>query len=188
MNREVALLNEIKNMKTFAARSWVTFIAAGSLFLGASLSLQAKTISFPEKDPAFTFNLPDSWTTETGPDGRLYCTAPDGFKFGIVVSPSVKNAEDAKALVPTILKAMSDAMKCENYKMLDGHTGQVGKIWMSSYEATGKVEGTEMSMNAVVFSLTPGKYFSIVGAAPRDLNKAHDKDMNDVISSMTPIE
>ena len=177
-------------MKRLIARSFVICLATGCLLLGGSLSLQAKTVEFPEKDPAFTFNLPDGWTTETAKDGRIYCTAGDGsgFKFGIVASPGVKNADDAKDLLPKVLKAMSDAMKCENFKIGDGHTGDVGKLWMTAAEATGKLDGTEMSMNAVVFSLTPGKYFSIVGAASKEVNKAHDKDMNDIFGSIAAVE
>jgi hypothetical protein len=175
-------------MKTLIARSFVTFVATGCLLLGASRSLQAKTVEFPEKDPAFTFNLPDGWTTETEKDGRIYCTAGDGFKFGIVASPGVENAEEAKALLPTILKAMSDAMKCESFKMEEEHTGEVGKLWMTARSASGKLAGNEMSMHAVVFSLTPGKYFSLVGASTKELNEAHDKDMNEVIASIAAVE
>jgi hypothetical protein len=45
-----------------------------------------------------------------------------------------------------------------------------------------------MALNAVVFSLEPGKYFTIVGAAPAILDKAHDKEMNELIKSITSVE
>jgi hypothetical protein len=165
-----------------------SFLAAAViLFLGAPL-LHAKTVQFPEKDPAFTFNMPDGWSTESGTDGRIYCTAPDGFKIGLVASPGVSDADDAKALLPKILKGMGDAMKCDNYKAEEAHSGEIGKMWLTSMEAKCSSEGTDMSLNAVVFSLAPGKYFSIVGAAPATLNKAHDKDMNDLINSITAVK
>ena len=117
-------------MKTLIAKSFLTCLAAGCLFLAPALSLQAKTVKFPADDPAFSFNLPDGWTTETGKDGRLYCTAGDGseFKIGFVASPGVKNADDAKELLPKILKGMSDAMKCENYKASEVKTGKMGAL------------------------------------------------------------
>ncbi len=175
-------------MKTSVTRLVITCIVTGGLLLSASLSLQAKKMEFPEKDPAISFDVPDGWTSETGPDGRMYFTAPDGFKFGIVASPGVKSAEDAKALVPTILKSMCDAMKCEGYKMEDEHTADMGKMWLTAREATGKVDGNEMSMNAVVFSLSPGKYFSIVGAATKEIDAAHGQDMNAVLKSIAAVD
>ena len=148
----------------------------------------AKTIEFPEKDPAFTFTIPESWTTEPGKDGRIYCTAEDGFKIGVVSSPGVKNAEDAKELLPKILQGMADAMKCEDYKPGNVHARELRNMWMSVMQGRCKSEGTDMSLNALVFSLSPGKYFSLVGAAPTVLDKAHDKDMNELIRSIKAVE
>ena len=45
-----------------------------------------------------------------------------------------------------------------------------------------------LALNAVVFSLEPGKYFSIVGAAPEKLDKAHDREMNELINSIAAAE
>jgi hypothetical protein len=172
-------------MKTKVIRSLV--VAATTIFLGAPL-LQAKTIEFPEKDPAFTFTMPDGWTTETGKDGRIYCTAEDGFKIEVVASPDVKSADDAKALLPKIIKGMADAMKCENYKPGEVHARDLRNMWMSVMQARCQSEGTDMSLNAVVFSLSPGKYFSLVGASTTALDKAHDKDMNELIRSIKAVE
>lgn len=55
-------------------------------------------------------------------------------------------------------------------------------------QAQCKSEGAEMVLNAVIFSLEPGKYFSIVGAAPAVLDKAHDKEMNELIRSIAAVE
>jgi hypothetical protein len=175
-------------MKTVIAKSFLFCIATGSLFL--ALPLQAKTVKFPADDPAFSFNLPDGWTTETGPDGRLYCTAGDGsdFKIGFVASPGVKSADDAKELLPKILKGMSDAMKCEGYKASEVKSGKLGDLSFVTMEGHGTVSGTEMALNAFIFSLTPGHYFSIVGAASKEVDNAHDKDMSGIISSIAAVD
>ena len=165
----------------------IRVLLAAALLLAAPL-LHAKKVEFPANDPAFTFTMPDSWTTETGKDGRLYCTAPDGFKIGIVASPTVSDADDSKKLLPTILKGMADAMKCENYKADEVKLGEMGKLLFAMMQGQCKSEGTEMALNAVVFSLEPGKYFTIVGAAPAILDKAHDKEMNELIKSITAVE
>lgn len=105
-----------------------SLLAVAIVFPLATPLLHAKKVEFPADDPAFTFTMPDSWTTETGPDGRIYCTAPDGFKIGIIASPSVSDTADAKALLPKILKGMADAMKCQNYKTADVNSGEMGKL------------------------------------------------------------
>jgi hypothetical protein len=165
-----------------------SLLVAAIVFPFATPLLQAKKVEFPSDDPAFTFTMPDSWTTETGNDGRLYCTAPDGFKIGIIASPSVSDADDAKALLPKILKGMADAIKCENYKTANVNSGEMGKLSLSSMRARCKSEGAEMVLNAVVFSIEPGKYFSMVGAAPAVVDKAHDQEMNELIKSITAVD
>jgi hypothetical protein len=177
-------------MKTVLAKSLFTCIATAFLLLGLSPSLQAKKVEFPADDPAFTFNLPDGWTTETGKDGSLDCTAGDGseFKIAFVTAPSVESADDAKALITKVLKAMSDGMKCENYKADEPKSGKVGKVSLIAAEGHCKVSGSEMSLNVVVFSVAPGKYFSLMGAASKEVDKAHETDMNNLIGSIAPVE
>ena len=162
-----------------------TLLAVATLL--ATPLLHARKVEFPEKDPAFTFEMPDGWTTETGKDGRLLCTAPDGFKFGIVASPGVSNPEEAKALLPKILKGMADAMKGKDYEQEEVHAADLGKMWMAVAQAHCSSEGTEMSLNAVVFVLESGKYFSIVGAAPKKLDQAHGKEMNALLKSIAAV-
>ena len=163
-------------------------LSAAILALLAAPLLQAKKVEFPVGDPVFTFTMPDDWTTETGKDGRLYCTAPDGFKIGLIASPGVSNAEGAKKMLSTVIKGMSDAMKCENYKADEIKAGEMGKLWVASLQAQCKSEGIEMALNALVFSFEAGNYFSIVGAAPAIVGKAHDKEMNELIRSITAVD
>lgn len=172
-------------MKTRVFRS---VLAGAFLLLLAAPLLEAKKVEFPEDDPAFTFTMPDSWTTETSKDGRIYCTAPDGFKIGIVASPGISNAEEAQKSLAKILQGMADAMKCEGYKTDDAKTGEMGQLWLASMQGRCTSEGIEMTLNTLVFSLEPGKYFTMVGAAPEKLDKAHDKEMNELIRSITAVE
>lgn len=161
--------------------------AAIIALLGAPL-LQAKKVEFPADNPVFTFTIPDDWRTETGKGGRTYCTAPDGFNIGLVASPALAEEDDAKKMLPTVLKGMADAMKCENYKTEEVKTGEVGKLWLASLHGQCKSDGIEMTLNAVVFSLEAGKYFTIVGAAPENVAKAHEKEMNELIKSVAAVD
>ena len=172
-------------MQTKSLRSLLT--TAVLILLTVSL-LHAKKVEFPVDDPAFAFTMPDDWTTETGKDGRLYCTAPDGFKIGIIASPGVSSVDDAKKMLPTVLKGMADAMKCQDYKAEEATPREMGELSLITMQGQCKSEGTEMAFNAVVFSLEPGKYFTIVGAAPEKVDKAHGKEMNELIRSITAVE
>ena len=171
-------------MKRKTARA--VALAAGLLLAAASLS--AKTIEYSEKDPAFTFTIPDGWTTEKGRDGRIFCTAEDGFKIALSASERITNADEAKALLVKMVKNMAEVMKCEDYKPGNVHARNLRNMWMSVMRGRCKSEGVDMSLNAVVFSLSPGKYFSLVGAAPTTLDKAHDKDMDELIRSIKAVE
>ena len=149
-------------------------------------SLQARTVSFPEKNPAFSFTLPAGYTTETGKDGGLTFTASDGFKFAIATAPAVKNEKDAKALVPTLLKAMADSMKGENFEVRkEVHTSPPEeKVWSTFSEASCKLNGNKISIVAFVFSLTPGKFYSLCATASEEVQNAHSKDFRDIAHSI----
>ncbi len=166
----------------------LSLLTVAIMALLAAPRLQAKKVEFPVDDPVFTFTVPDNWTTETGEDGRIYCTAPDGFKIGLIASAALSEADDAKKLLPTVLKGMADAMKCSKYKTEPVKAGEMGKLWLASLHGQCKSEGVDMALNAVVFSLEEGKYFTIVGAAPEKVDKAHEKEMNGLIKSITAVE
>ena len=161
---------------------------AAIMALLAAPHLQAKKVEFPVDDPVFTFTIPEDWTTERGKDGRLYCTAPDGFKIGMIASPGLSDADDAKKMLPTVLKGMADAMKCKNYKTGEVKADEMGNLWLASLHAQCESDGIEMALNAAVFSLEAGKFFTIVGAAPEKVDKAHAKEMNELIRSITAVE
>ena len=55
-----------------------TLLILVSLLIATSLSLSAKTLKFPEKDPAFSITLPDGWTAVPDKDGNLDCQSGDG--------------------------------------------------------------------------------------------------------------
>lgn len=162
--------------------------AVAAMLLLAVVPLSAKTVEYPEKNPALTFTIPDGWTTEKGRDGRIFCTAEDGFKIALSASGRITNADEAKALLSKMVKSMADAMKCEDYKPGNVHARNLRNMWMSVMRGRCTSEGVDMSLNAVVFSLAPGKYFSLIGAAPTALDKAHDKDMDELIRSIKAVE
>lgn len=172
-------------METRVSRTLVAVVIALGI---APPLLQAKKVQFPANDPAFTFTMPDDWTAELGKDGGIYCTAPDGFKIGIVASPRVSDGDGARKLLRKLLKGMASAMKCQNYKAQEAKTDAMGKLSLVSMRGQCKSEGTDLALNAAVFSLEPGKYFTMVGAAPENVDRAHAREMNDLIKSITAVK
>jgi len=93
-------------------------LLAATLFLATALNLKAKTIKYPEKDPAFSITLPDYWTTKPGQDGGLDCKAGDGskFYFSIVPFEDVNTEADVKAVLPKLAQGLVDGAKIENVR------------------------------------------------------------------------
>ena len=71
----------------------------------------------------------------------------------------VKNAEEAIALLLEMLRAMSEAMECRDFKMDEVQTGQTDGVWRTARAAHGTVSGTAMSLHAAaMFSVRAGEY------------------------------
>ena len=62
-----------------------TLILLASLLIATSLSLSARTIKYPEKNPAFSITLPDDWTVKPNSDGSLKREAGDGSKYNFLI-------------------------------------------------------------------------------------------------------
>jgi hypothetical protein len=88
-----------------------TWILSVSLFIGISGAAGAKTVTFPEKDPAFSVTLPAGWTAELDPLGNLSCKAGGGswLKFSIG-KLFAKNDEEMKAYLQGITKPSNTAI------------------------------------------------------------------------------
>ncbi len=71
-------------------------ILAASLLIATSLGLSAKTIKYPEKEPAFSITIPDDWTAKPDKDGNLDCEAGDGSKFSFSIVPTEEMNEQGR--------------------------------------------------------------------------------------------
>ena len=164
-------------------------VLTASLLIATSLSLSAKTIKYPEKDPSFSITLPDDWTAKPDKDGNLDCEAGDGskFSFSIISSKNITRDEELKAYLPKLAETMGDGAKLKDLKV--GEVKEMttaNKVKLIGLNAHGKNEGIDMVISLAAFAPTKGNYFVIMGAESVEVDKAHDKDMGVIINSITP--
>ena len=165
-------------------------LLAATLLLATALNLNAKTIKYPEKDPAFSITLPDDWTAKPDKDGNLDCEAGDGskFSFSIVPSKEINTEADLKAFLPKLAQGMADGAKIENVKVGDvGEMTTAKKVKLFGLNAKGPTSGVDMVITLAAFAPKKDTYFVIMSVDPSDVDKAHGKVMGEIIDSITPL-
>ena len=166
-------------------------ILTTSLLLATSLNLNAKTIKYPEKDPAFSITLPEGWTAKPDKDGNLDCEAGDDSKFSFsILSAKEMNKGEAelKAFLPTLAKNMGDGAGIKDLKVSEIQEMTTGKgVKFFGLNANGPSSGAEMIISLAAFAPKKDTYFIIMGAAEKSVDKAHDKEMGEIINSITPL-
>jgi hypothetical protein len=167
-----------------------SLLLTATLLLATAFGLQAKTLKYPEKNPAFSITLPDDWTAKPDKDGNLDCEAGDGskFSFSIVPSMDVNTEADLKAFLPKLAQGMADGAKIENVKV--GNIGEMTtskKVKLFGLNANGATSGTDMVITLAAFAPKKDTYFVIMSVAPSEVDKAHGKMMGEIIDSITPL-
>lgn len=166
-----------------------TFLISVSLFVALSCSVDAKTVKFPEKDPAFSLTLPDDWTTTPKNDG-LECQAGDGSKYSFLIqSFDAKSDDEAKANLPKLIQAMANNPDLKDFKAMDD-VAEMKMAEMKLFVANGtaSTSGTKMIFTAVGFAPKKGgAYFSVISAEAEAVDQAHDKVMGEIMGSIAPI-
>lgn len=167
----------------------ILFTLAASLLIATSLSLSAKTIKYPEKDPAFSITLPDGWTAKPDKDGNLDCVAGDGskFSFSIIASKNITSDDELKAYLPKLAETMGESAKLQDLKV--GEVKEMTtahKVKLMGLDAHGQTEGIAMVITLAGFAPTKGNYFVFMSAESAEVDKAHGKDMGGIINSITP--
>ncbi|MEY2489809.1 MAG: hypothetical protein QOC70_1751 [Verrucomicrobiota bacterium] len=166
-----------------------TLVTLTSLLLATSLSLSAKTIKYPEKDPAFSITLPDGWTAKADKDGNLDCVAGDGskFSFSIIAAKNITSDDDLKTYLPKLAETMGEGAKLKDLKV--GEVKEMmtaNKVKLMGLNAHGQTEGVAMVISLAGFAPAKGNYFVLMGAESVEVDKAHDKDMGGIINSISP--
>lgn len=166
-------------------------ILTASLLIATPLSLNAKTIKYPEKNPAFSITLPDGWTAKPDKDGNLDCEAGDDskFSFSIISAKEMnKGEEELKTYLPTLAKTMGDGAEIKDLKVGEIKEMTNGNgVKFFGLNANGPSSGVEMIISLAAFAPKKDTYFIIMAAAEASVDKAHDKDMGAIINSISPL-
>ena len=160
-----------------------------SLLIATSLSLSAKTIKYPEKDPVFSITLPDGWTAKPDKDGNLDCVAGDGSKFSflILAMQHITSDDDLKTQLPKLAETMGESAQLKDLKVGEvKEMATANKVKLMGLDAHGQTEGIAMVITLAGFAPTKGNYFVFMSAESAEVDKAHGKDMGGIINSISP--
>ena len=163
-----------------------TLLLPVSLFIATSLSLSAKTVKFPEKDPAFSVTVPNDWTDTVNKDGDLECKAGGGSSVGFFIQKiDGKTAEEAKTYLNATIKAIYHGDFKEAKLGESKETTTPTGVKMFGITATGPAEGIEMFYMAVAFSPKKETWFVLLDIEPAADAKAR-KVTGEILNSITP--
>ena len=167
-----------------------TLILSVSLLIAISSSLCAKTIKYPEYNPSFSITLPDDWTTKANSDGSLEGTTGDGSQFSFMVNPAYEVSADAglKAYLPKFVQEMSDSAGIKDMKVDAIKETMTSKgVKLFGLSVSGATDGGEMLISLTAFAPKTGTYFIIMAADRAEVEKAHEKVMGEILSSIASI-
>ena len=163
---------------------------AASLFLSVVLSLEAKTVKFPEDDPVFKFKLPDGWTMTVDKDGDLVCKSGDDPGMTLNVNKMNQTFDEVKKSLPDLGKTFSKAAKMTGIETKDlgddtNKNGVKGTIFLV------KGKSSEQGITAELLAIEPKEganaYFIMFSGLATAMQK-HAEDIGAVIDSIKAIE
>lgn len=158
------------------------------IFLLAVASwVEAGTIQFPEKNPVFSFTLPDDWTTEPSGKTGLECKAGDGssYTFDLRAIP-LKTEKEVKAGLLELLPTLQNP-DLKNFKVGEVEEMMAGNMKVLVCKATATLSGDPALITARAFSPKKGVYFTTMALAFEKTEVAHREVMNEILSSVKPI-
>lgn len=162
-------------------------ILSGTLLCAVVSGIQAKTIQFPEKDPVFSFTLPDDWTTKPSGNGGLECTAGDDSHYHFLLRPiPPKTEKEVKTGLLELLPTL------ENPSLKDFKVGEVEEVMAGNMKvivgkATATLGGSPVLLTARAFSPRKGIYFAIMNMDFEKRERAHLDVMREILSSVKSV-
>jgi hypothetical protein len=163
---------------------------AAFLFVGVTLSLEAKSIKFPEDDPVFKFKLPDGWTSEVDKDGDLICKSQDNPSVTLNVNKMNQTFAQVKESLPDLGKTFSKAAKMTGVETKDlGDDTNKNGVKGTIYLVKGKSSGQDITAELLAVEPKEGAsaYFIMFSGLASALQK-HGDDVGAIIDSIKPVQ
>jgi len=153
-----------------------------SLFINLC-SIQAETIvAYPDEDPVFSVNFPDSWNIKIDEE-QLYATSDDESIYcGLQALENVEDLEDA-------LDALSDETDeiFDSIEVNEEGEAKINNIPFVFIEANGQVDDTVVKISLAVFSTDGETFFIGIFFGPPEIFKQHKKEIDGIVDSVEAI-
>jgi hypothetical protein len=156
------------------------------LSVATSLSLSAKTINWPEKNPYFSITVPDGWTCKLIRDGDLECNADEpGLGFQ-VIPKKWEDEEEMKTMLPSIGEKIGSKLKDMKIGKVQEMTTS-GKMKLLRIDVAGTSNGVELTLWLVAFKTANKPYIMMTGALAK-VRPEHQKTIAQILNSIAPVE
>ena len=157
--------------------------------------LGARSVKVPEKEPVFSFNLPENWTLKSAPGGDVECTAGDGSNFSFFFADyqnSFKDEAELKELLAIQAKAVADLGKEEKTDvrvdpMRERETNNKVRIFSVTLHVASP-GGVNTVQVFAGFMPGAGRCFLLGSVTSAEAHNAHEKAMNEILDSIKPVE
>jgi hypothetical protein len=143
---------------------------------------------FPEKNPAFTVTYPDDWTVKVDSEANLNFTTGAGSRLSFIIQKlDAKTEEEVKVFLQQIVKTLDlgDAKTAKVSEIKETTTPKGVKLL--AITSTNTAIGVEMIYSDTAFAPKKGIYFGLLNIDAAVDAKAHEKQITEVLNSITPI-
>lgn len=162
---------------------------AAFLFVSVTLSLEAKSIKFPEDEPVFKFKLPEGWTMEADKDGDLICKSGDSPGVTLNVNKMNQTFGQVKESLPDLGKTFTKAAKMTGIESKDlGDDTNKNNVKGSIFVVKGKSSGQGITAELLAIEPKEGEnaYFIMFSGLAAAMQK-HGEDIGAIIDSIKPV-
>ncbi len=170
-------------------RSFLTRTLTLGLLVAAAAPLRAETASYPEKDPAFTVEVPEGWGMKRD-NGALMLTTKDDAAFLFQQVTDVHDAKTAKAGLPNLAAAAAKVFKLKEGATVTAPPAamDLGDIKAFGTEYKGKdADNEDAFWQVVIFSPADDKDYYVMTAICSDKTDKKTAPARDaIVKSIKP--
>jgi hypothetical protein len=158
--------------------------AVALLSLGIS-PLAAKEVAFPQQEPRFTIEVPDTWKPVFREGSLTLLPIPeDGFLIQVNQQPAA-----AQELLDKLTERIAAQMQFSEIKLgRESEAETEHDVECAMITSSGKSGGVDVVVTVVAFTLEDDRHFTIQSAGPAGLNQKHKGVLLGIVDSIKPIE